>query len=642
MNRESLDKLCERGILGSVLAALIITPLAFGGLAQDPVGSSWDWLMSNPFAIVMAITSMALALWGIRLWLNPRPRLLWPPVCWAVLAFAVYAVIRYFTADIEYVARREVLQVLIYAFLFLVIVNNLHGQESAQVIALSLIFLAMAISFYAIYQFALGSDRVWSLIKPYPHRSSGTFISPNNLGGFLEMILPLGLAFTLVSRLKAVAKVFIGYASLAILAGIATTGSRGAWFATAAVLVMLFFVLLFHPRFRLPAFLLLILTLGGGVYFGAKDLFLQTRFRQLENPAGRLSDDGRFGIWRAALQLWHEDVWWGVGPGHFDYRFGKYRPEIVQKSPDRVHNDYLNTLTDWGIAGTVLVAAAWGLAFAGAFRTWQALRRADNALGDQRSNKLALVLGASIGLAAILVHSLVDFNMHIPANALVAVTLMALLSGYLRFVTDRYWARTRLAGKIPLTMILTAGVCFLSWQTVRSEEESLWLARAKLSKTASPERIAALEKAFSVEPKNGDTARAIGEAYRLQSWEGVGDSEGQARDAMKWFQLATELNPYDDSSVLRYGMCLDRIFDKHDEALAYFNRAVEMDPNSYFNNAYMGWHYVEAGDLAAARPWFLRSQRLEWQDNPIAGSYLKIVNDQMLEAAANTNALYLP
>src|ERR1041384_5182850 len=61
-------------------------------------------------------------------------------------------------------------------------------------------------------------------------------------------------------------------------------------------------------------------------------------------------------------------------------------------------------------------------------------------LGEKKnSNKFAFVLGASVGLVAILVHSIVDFNMHIPANAILAIALMALLTGHLRFATDRYW-----------------------------------------------------------------------------------------------------------------------------------------------------------------------------------------------------------
>ena len=81
------------------------------------------------FLVLQALTLGVMALWGVRLWVSPRPQLLWPPVCWAVLAFVIYAIIRYRQADIEYVARAELVRILIYAFLFFAILNNLHRQE---------------------------------------------------------------------------------------------------------------------------------------------------------------------------------------------------------------------------------------------------------------------------------------------------------------------------------------------------------------------------------------------------------------------------------------------------------------------------------------------------------------------------------
>src|SRR5262249_16875640 len=153
MNRESLDRLCERGILGLVLAILIFTALAFGGIPQPQTGSALDFLVTNPFGVTQALTICVLVFWAVRLWISPRPQILWPLLCWLVLAFAFYAIARYLTADIEFVARQEVIQVLVYTFLFFAIVNNLHRQESAQTIVLTLVFLAMAISIYAIYQF---------------------------------------------------------------------------------------------------------------------------------------------------------------------------------------------------------------------------------------------------------------------------------------------------------------------------------------------------------------------------------------------------------------------------------------------------------------------------------------------------------
>src|SRR5258707_995164 len=269
MNREVLDRWCERAILGLGLAILIFGPLAMG--AVDTV----------PFLVIQGLTISVVLLWGARLWLSERPRLLWPPVCWAVVAFTAYAVVRYLTADIEYVARQELIRVLIYAFVFFATLNNLNRQRSVQIASLALIFLAMGISCYAIYQFLSGSDRVWNLHTPYKHQGTGTYISPNSLGGFLEILLPLSLAYALTSRLKPLAKVFVGYAALMIGAGIVVTGSRGACLSTAAALLFFFGVLAFNLAFRLPALVFMVVIIGAAMLFIPKLSFFKHRFHEL-------------------------------------------------------------------------------------------------------------------------------------------------------------------------------------------------------------------------------------------------------------------------------------------------------------------------------------------------------------------------
>ena len=157
MRHEQLDGWCESGILGLVLAALVFTPLAFGGVPQ----AGFD-----PFVIVQWLTAGVLAIWLGRFYINPKHRLLWPPVSWAVLAFMGYAIGRYVTADVEFLARQEWIKVLVYGALYFAVVNNLHRQEMTQRIGVVLIFLAMLVSLYAIYQFITASDYVWHLMKP--------------------------------------------------------------------------------------------------------------------------------------------------------------------------------------------------------------------------------------------------------------------------------------------------------------------------------------------------------------------------------------------------------------------------------------------------------------------------------------------
>lgn len=628
MNRDALDKICERGILGLILAILVFAPLATGAVRTED------------FLIVKALTLAVMVLWGTRLWLNPKPRLLWPPICWTAVAFSVYAVARYLTSDIEYLARQEMIHVLIYAFLFLAIVNNLYRQDAAHIIVYVIVCLAMAISFYAIYQFVTHSNKVWTFISPYPHRGSGTFISPNNLGGFLEMILPLGLAVTLVSRAKPLAKVFVGYASLVMIAGIGVSVSRGAWFASAIALVVFFFILAFHRTYRLPALVLLTLVLVAGALIAPRSVMFQVRLRQMFSDKG-VDDDARYSLWKPAVQVWHENVWFGAGPDHFNYKFRKYRPEIVQGTPDRVHNDYLNTLCDWGIVGCAIVAAALILLFAGIIRTWPHVGGGEPAdIGARRSNKFAVVLGASTGLLAILLHSVVDFNMHIPANAILAITLMALLTGYVRFGTDDYWLTARAVNRGALTLLLLAGIGYLGWQTVRQTRETLWLRRAYAAEKSSDAQIIALERAFAIEPKNFATATALGEAYRLRSLAAGDDYAAPAKQAIAWFDVGEKLNPYEEFNLIGRGACLDEL-KQHDDAFQAFDHAVRADPNSSFPTAYMGWHYVQTGDYAAARVWFERSLRLEWVENTMAKSYLQICEDRLKENASNPSPLDL-
>lgn len=633
MNRDAVDKWCERGILGVVLAILVYTPLAFGGQPQPPAGSWFDFAVTNPFLLVRGLTVAVMILWGVRLWFSPQPQFLWPPICWAVMGFSLYAVARYFFSDIEYVARQEMIRVLVYAFLFFAILNNLHRQESIQLIAFTMIFLAMGISFWALDQFLTNSDRVWHVINPYKHRAAGTYINPNHLGGFLEMLLPLGLAYTVISRAKPVMKVFLGYASLVIVVGIAVTVSRGSWLATTLALLSFCAVLVFRRTYRLPILVLLVVLVGAGAYFIPRTHVFQARLKQVF-AQGKLDDDVRFDLWLPATEMWKDNKVWGIGPGHFNYRFAQHRPQNVQLQPNRVHNDYLNTLVDWGIAGFVFVASAWLLLLAGIIKTWGFVRGTPNDLGRQSSNKLAFVLGASLGLFAMLVHATVEFNMHTPANALVAVALMALLSAHLRFATEKYWKTAQLWMRLVASILLGAGVVFLGYQEWRGAREGVWLTRAARLSIISEKKIAALEKAFAVEPRNFETAFAIGDAYQKQSAEGGQNSDALAHKGIEWFGRSIELNRFDGRSFINTALCLDWL-ERGQEAAPFVEKALELDPNNYFILNGVGLHYVSLGNYAAARPFFERSRRLQWKNNPIADSYVKIVNERILESATN-------
>jgi O-antigen ligase len=620
MNRERLDGWCERGIVGLVLAILVYTPLATGAVRPQD------------FVIVEWLTVGILLCWLCRFWVNPKHRLLWPPVCWAVVLFMLYAVGRYRTADIEYVARQEMIKVLVYGFIFLAVLHNLHKQETTQVVGTVVVILGMLISLYALYQFLGDSERVWHFVRPeiYRQRGSGTFICPNHLAGYLELALPLGLAYTLTGRFSHLAKIFLGYAALAIFTGILVTISRGAWIATGITLVVLFYWLMRQRDYRLQS----VLVFASLIAISASILYTVKLSRSRTEALASLPEaaDLRWRIWGAALNIWQDHFWWGAGPAHFDYRFRQYRPahDQVQWRPVRVHNDYLNTLADWGTVGAAVVAAGWLIFYWGILRSWKFVQRAQNDLAGKRSNKSSFVMGGALGLLAVLLHSAVDFNMHIPATAILTVSLMALVSGHFRFATEAYWHTVHWPMRGLITGALMAGLLYLGKQSWQQTVESYWLAKAEGIQEFSSGQIVALTKAYAAEPRNFETSYNIGEGWRMQSWQGGDNYRDLATRALEWFQRSVESNPYYPYTFVRYGMCLDWL-GRHTEADSYFNQAAALDPNGYYTAANVGWHYVQLEDWATAKAWFEKSLSLNWISNPIARSYLQIVQGKLAE-----------
>ncbi len=630
LTRKNLDELCERGILILFLGMLVFAPLAFGAVDE------WSFLVMQGTGAGIFI------LWVARLWLDPKPKLLWPPLAWVVVAFAVYAVARYFTADIEYVARVEVIQVLLFTFVFFVVVNNLHGQKESQAISFTLIALATLISCYAVTQLVTHSDRVWNLHSDNVGRAGGTYISANDLAGLLDMLLPLALGYLLVGRVGIVTRILLIYAVVAMVAGLAATFSRAGWVATGTGILFVLCVLLGHRNHRLRALLFLLVLLVGGGFFVSKYLSKTTGYAQRivkpdENGPGVLDFDTRFELWRSADQMWRDNFWCGVGPAHFDYRFPQYRPEPIQLRPNRAHNDYINLLADWGTIGGVIVLAGIGIFIFTLAKTWPHVRRAEDDFGHGQSNRFAFFLGATGGLLALAVHSVMDFNLHIPANALVGVTLLALLASNLRFATTRHWFRIGMPVKWTLTIALLATATAFAADEWRRGHETFWLARAEQQELFSPEKAAVLEKAFACEPQNFQTAYEIGECFRTQSFQGGPDFAPLAQQAMDWYAHAIQLDPHHNYSFLDTGMCLDWIGD-HPKAAQYYTEAELRDPNSYFMMAHIGWHYIQIGDYAAARQYLIRSQKLYYFSD-FARVNLNVCETKLAEKASGHPAL---
>ena len=611
----------EWGIVAILGVMLCLGPLLFGGV------------YTAGFLLLTSLCVLASVLWLVLIVSGKRYRLLWPPVCWLVLVFMCYALWRYRFVQVSYAGEYEIMRLLLYGLLFFLAVNFLHGQETTQMLSLLLVFVGMLVASYALFQYITHSNLVWHITKPpqYANRGTGTYICPNHLAGFLEMVLPLGLAYLFAGRLNTTFKVFLGYACLVILAGIGVTMSRGGWLATGFSIMAFLVLLLGHRKYRIQAAAALLCFLAGGYVIFDQSEGLKERLNQTLQRDSGAPVSVRSLIWDASWKMWGDHRMFGVGPGQFDYRFQDYRHVEVQERPGWVHNDFLHLLVEYGVIGGAIFLVGLGLLAAGAWRTRKYVMREGRDFGKNRhSNRAAFVLGSSISLLAIGVHSLFDFNMYIPANGILAVVLAGILVSHLRFSTERHWWKPWWPNRVVAGVVVVGMTGLLVVPIPGRYLEMKWLQKAKESEPFSSEHIESLAESVRAESDNFESSYRIGDLLSQQGRLFIPGSgyEQQLEVAIQWFEKSLQAWPDCPYAYAEIGRCLDAL-EREEEATPYFEKAFSLDPKNIIIVNHMGFHELERGDLEAAHDYFQMSWDLRYYGNLDAMKNLIILKKRL-------------
>ena len=254
---------------------------------------------------------------------------------------------------------------------------------------------------------------------------SGTYASYDHFAGLLEMAFPLAVMGALRARdpLARIPAALRAGAMLAVAAcllmGIVFSQSRmgvvSTLAAVAGVLAALGFGL---PRRRRWLWLvpiavpLLILA-----SLSTRELVL--RFADL-TATQEISQDMRVRIWTDTLHVMAAYRWTGCGLGAFERGMFQFKTAAPTNTVDYAHNDYLQMAAELGIPGTLLMAA---------LAVWVLRRTLTVVVAMRGSPNWPLACGLLGAFLAIGVHSLADFNLYVPANALAFAWLAGLSAG---------------------------------------------------------------------------------------------------------------------------------------------------------------------------------------------------------------------
>jgi O-antigen ligase len=283
-------------------------------------------------------------------------------------------------------------------------------------------------------QVAAGGESIFYLRNDQSFGSAtGTFVNRNHLAAMLAMMLPVivGLLVFSIHRARQrhstpvfafdaeamSQRVLVFVSAVFVLLCLLFTRSR-AGIATALVGLAFSSLLLVRARAGLKHANLIV---AGVVVMGlvlAALIGLAPILEKWEPGTLRLSGEGRLALYAATLRGAIEFLPLGSGLSTFASVFPRFQIEAFGGYIDYAHNDFLQAFMELGLAAPVIVGL---LLVVYVTRMTELLRR------EPGRSFTVLQIAAGVGLLPMTLHSLFDFALHMPANAMWFATLAGVM-----------------------------------------------------------------------------------------------------------------------------------------------------------------------------------------------------------------------
>ena len=370
--------------------------------------------------VLECLSGLLLVLWALEFFQADEgkeivlPQLLFPMAALALLVFAQWAL--GLTAS-RFATRTELFLLLSMMILLFLAAQAFRTLSDWRTFAWFIMILAFFVAGLGILQHLTFNGKLyWFREMRYGGIPFGPFANRNHFAGFVELVLPMSLVPLLLGRVRRDRLVIVGILAVIPLSALLLSASRGGVISFAAELAFLLLVVLLRRaggRHLYAGGLVLLVAFATVSWLGVNQIL--ARFSSLQTLEVTQSKRAsmRHGTWNLFLD--HPIV--GTGLGTLQQVYPPYETLYDGKIVNHAHNDYLEALAETGVIGGLCCAWFLGIVVIRALRFLKSE-------GNSFANMLRLC--GWTACCGLLVHSLVDFNLHIPSNLLLFL-LMGLL-----------------------------------------------------------------------------------------------------------------------------------------------------------------------------------------------------------------------
>lgn len=506
--------------------------------------------------------------------------------------------------------------------IFVLVIGLFRSADGRLLLAWSLTGVGVGLALTGLCQHWRSDGAIYGFWQSvYGGASFGPFVNRNHFAGYLGMILPISAALIFIGRSPEErrsperpargdslywSRIVALCCFLLIFIALVSSLSRGGIISVAVAGCLMSAVAWRKATARRAGLAFAAIFVVGallGAYYAGPELV-----ERLRGLCGQLTTPLRTSRALATLrtlELFALYPAFGTGLGSFSAVFARVQsPELGLGLYRHAHNDWAQLVAETGVVGVAIA-----LVFV-AMLVWLAYGRLRR---DGTGSGWWLTLGSSASVAALAVHSAVDFNLHVPSNAFLASAVAGLLCVSAASARRRR-RRPPLAHTHPKVALVSVLCVAVAMGAAVHTALTHYLSTALLRRfePSALHHARRLARANRLSPRDPRPLHMLSGLYaKLAKRKEAGNVERHYREAVKYGQLAIELNPtcslyHERLAWLRYWGGGSPTKQDRELAEHHFKQAVAFDP------AYPDWalslarFYLKTGRFSKADEYYSR------------------------------------